>query len=239
VEVGVARKYEYRVFISHVWRIHSPNYDGLIRLLTKAKRFDYRELGVPQRRKIDGKAPMEQILEIVRTSDVVLVINTPVVGNSDNVLKELEEAVKYGIPIIAVTPKGKRPSQHPFIERHAKRAAWIGNSIVAAIRDEVKKARRLKAATVTEEVTLTADNAYETVEEAAEEVHLSPAELEEVRGEDEIMEAPHQPTQIDLPKDVILKDGPDLSSSGSGPASSGQAQSPSSRSFISRLFGRH
>jgi hypothetical protein len=150
---------------------------------------------------------MEQILEIVRTSDVVVVINTPVVGNSDNVLSELEEAVKCGIPIIAVTPKGKRPSQHPFIEQHARKAAWIGNSIVAAIRDEVRKARRLKAATVTEEVTLTADNAYETVEEAAEGVHLNPIELEEVRGEDEIMETPFQPhAQTEHPKDAVVKD---------------------------------
>jgi hypothetical protein len=213
VEVGVPRLYEYRVFISHVWRTHRNYYDGLVSLLERARRFDHQEIGIPRRRKVNGEEPMGQILEILRTADVLLVIDTPVLENSDNVQQELEEAVAHRIPIIAVTPKGRRGGKHPIIEKHARRAAWMGNSIVAAIREEVAKSRPLRPTISRGEVAPAVEDAYETVEAAAPEARanltLTPEALEEVLGEDEITEARHQHTHQKSYKDAMLKGEPD------------------------------
>jgi hypothetical protein len=187
--------------------VHTPYYDGLVRLLNQTRYFGYRELGVPKRRKKDGDAPMEEILATLRTSDVVVVINTPVLANSPNVIAELEEAERCRIPIIAVTPKGRQPGRHAVLDR-ARTAAWRGDSIVTAIREEVKKARRLKSATGVAEVVPTEAEAFEPIEEAAIEAkaNLTADELDQVRGEDEILVTSIQPTQAETPKDVLLRD---------------------------------
>lgn len=199
----MAPRYKYRVFISHVWDLHSSHFLGLIRLLNNARHFDFRDIGVPRWHQIDGEAPMQQVLATLRTSDVVIAINTPALGNRPNVLRELEEAEKLDIPIIAVTPRGKKGSRHEIIER-ARKAPWIGKSIAAAIKEEVDRSRPLRL--TASEITPTEEAAFESIEEAAVDAKesLTPEELAEVRGEDEIMETPYQLTQTASPKDVIL-----------------------------------
>jgi hypothetical protein len=191
-------RYKYRVFISHVWDLHSNHFLGLIRLLNNARHFDFKDIGVPRWHQIDGEAPMQQVLATLRTSDVVIVINTPALANRPNVLAELKEAEQLDIPIIAVTPRGRNGSRHEIIER-ARKAPWIGRSIAAAIKEAVDQSRILRL--TASEITPTEEDAFELIEEAALEAPLTPEEVEEVRGEDE---APYQPTRSPSPRDVIF-----------------------------------
>jgi hypothetical protein len=180
---------------------------------------------------VHSKAPMEKVLEIVRSADVVLVMNKPAVVRRDNVRLELEEAIKYGIPIVGNDPPARegatRGSQY-LAELGVPIVAWRRDSIVAAIRDQVAlaKSRRVRAATPAEE------EAFEPLEEAALEAkeHLTPEQLEEVRPDDKIVEAPFMPTQTVLPKDSIFRDG----QSDTITVSASPPEPP--RSFFSRLF---
>jgi hypothetical protein len=167
-------------------------------LLDNARHFNFQDIGVPRWHQIDGEAPMQQVLATLRTSDVVIVINTPALANRPNVLAELEEAERLDIPIIAVTPRGKKGSRHEIIER-ARRVSWTGKSIAAAIKEEVDRSPILRF--TASELISTEEDAFEPIEEAALDATLTPEELEEVRGEDE---APFQPPRPLVPKDVAF-----------------------------------
>ena len=90
----------YRVFVSHVWRAQHEYYWGLIRLLANAKRFRFVDLSIPKLRPLEGEYidAKDEILSGLRSADVVLVINTPVLTRSAAVQDELAEAKRCGIP---------------------------------------------------------------------------------------------------------------------------------------------
>ena len=134
----------YKIFISHVWRAQNIYYLGLLRLLADAKRFDFHDLSVPKFRPLDGNyaAVRDDIFRALRSADVVLVINTPVITNSEPVQDELSEAERLGLPIVAVSPPkshGVRQSQCPAMQRVVHRARWTTKSIALGIRAAVKE----------------------------------------------------------------------------------------------------
>jgi hypothetical protein len=133
----------YRIFISHVWRAHHNHYWGLIRLLGRAKRFRFVDLSVPKLRPFEGdyEDVRDDIVQILKKADVVLVIDTPVVVNSPAVQDELKEAKNNGIPIIAIAPpaRNKRLSQLPLLQ-DAPRARWRTKSIVETVRTVARRA---------------------------------------------------------------------------------------------------
>ncbi len=223
----------YQIFISHVWRRQNDYYQGLIRLLDQAQRFGFKDLSVPRIRYLDGEAEpvKEQILAVLRTADVVLVVNTPVVSRSSYVQEELNEAEKYGIPIIAINPPKRHGSmsgsQFPAILK-ARKALWTTKSIVEAIREETKTRRRIEAVSPK----FATEVPYESVSDArSEEEPLSPAEFAEVRGDDEQSTgdvAPAPLPQGESPKDVLFQPKEDFS-----------ALPISRRSWFAKLFVRH
>jgi hypothetical protein len=108
----------YKIFVSHVWRVHDQYYWGLIRLLDQTKRFDFVDLSVPKLRPFEGDyaTVREDIMRLVRAADVVLTINTPVITNSEAVQDELTEAERLHIPIVAVRPP-KRSGKKMLFEK--------------------------------------------------------------------------------------------------------------------------
>jgi sugar phosphate isomerase/epimerase len=194
----------YRIFVSHVWRAQHEYYWGLIRLLAGAKRFKFVDLSVPKLRPFDGDYSLvrDEILGLLRTADVVLIINTPVITNSAPVQDELREAERLGIPIIAIAPPkrhGKTKTSQAAAIQRAHTAHWTTKSIVDAIRRVVREKPAAAAAT------LAVDATYELVGSAATEVPLSQAEVTEVRGDDEPSFG-SGPQEGPTPHDVLYKE---------------------------------
>ncbi len=185
----------YRIFISHVWRVQNTYYWGLIRLLGAAKRFSFVDLSIPKFRPLDGSYldVRDDIRRALRTADVVLTINTPVITNSDSVQDELTEAEKLGLPIIAISPPKRygamRESQFGAVQR-ARRAQWTTKDIVDAIREAARgRTRRQQTADLDQQ-------AYEPADAVADVVELSQIEVASVLGDDEPPIIPETSSQL-------------------------------------------
>jgi hypothetical protein len=182
----------YKIFISHVWRAQNLHYLGLIRLLADARYFNFHDLSIPKFRPLDGDylAVRDDIFRALESADVVLVINTPVITNSDAVQDELKEAERLGLPIISVSPRGRdgvqRQSQCPAMQRVVYRARWTTKSLVEFIREAVRERKKQRPV-----VDLAHDD-YETADVAASTTQLSEAEMAEVMDED----APGQTVRV-------------------------------------------
>jgi hypothetical protein len=220
----------YNIFISHVWDAQNDFYHGLIRLLVNAQRFGFRDLSVPKIRYLDGEqeAVKERILSVLRTADVVLVVNTSAVSKSDFVKSELSEAEKCGIPIIAInTPKRLGPrnrSQHEAILR-ARKAQWTTKSIVETIKEAVKANRRTDAASSR----FAAEAYYAPLAEViAEEAPLTEDEILQLSEDDVIENASPVHLQAERPRDVVFKEREIL-----------QPLASPRRSWLAKLFAGH
>lgn len=175
----------YKIFISHVWRAQNLYYLGLIRLLADAKRFDFHDLSIPKFRPLEGgyDEVREDVLRALRTADVVLVINTPVITNSPPVQDELAEAERLGIPIIVVSPPkrdgAQRQSQCPAVQRALYRASWGAKSLVVQIRTAIRARSKVRPV-----VDLPQED-YETADEVAITTPLSDEQAASVQDEEE------------------------------------------------------
>ena len=175
-----------KIFVSHVWNGQHKYYWDLISLLDQARRFSFVDLSVPKLRPFDGdyKVVRNDILRVLRQADVVLVINTPIITNSEPVKDELREAEEHNIPIIAIKPAarhGKTKASRLDVIRRADKAHWTVNSIVGAIKKATKKrpgARR----TMLEPVP---DAAYEDVGDTAIEAPRPNDNVVPISGHDE------------------------------------------------------
>jgi hypothetical protein len=126
----------------------------------------------------------------LRAADVVLVINTPVITNSEPVQDELMEAERLGIPVIAISPPKRRgasrESQCEVIQRAGYRAQWTAKAIADAIRTAVRAKARVRPVPVVE----LPQNDYEAADAAADEAVLSHEQVAAVLGDDEDHAAP-------------------------------------------------
>jgi hypothetical protein len=203
----------FKIFVSHVWRAQHDYYWGLLRLLDRARRFEFIDLSVPKLRPLDGTydGARSDILKFLRTADAVLTINEWKLSKSQAVQDELAEAEKCGIPIIAVSPpsrRGKVRSADLDIIGRARKAHWTGKSIIDAIRDEVKKSRKKTKSA--------ANPAYEPIGQIVIAAPFSSDQLSKVVGDDEIESAEQEvapeeraelaqsiPPTAEFPRDVL------------------------------------
>jgi hypothetical protein len=180
-----------KIFESHVWNGQHRFYWDLISLLDQARRFSFVDLSVPRLRPFDGDytAVRNEILGVLRQADVVLVINMPIITNSEPVKDELREAEEHGIPIIAIKPAARhgitKASRLDVIKR-ADKANWTANSIVSAIRKATKK-RRTALKTALEPF---ADAAYEPISDAATEAPRSHDKIVLLRRDEQLIAHP-------------------------------------------------
>ena len=206
----------YRVFVSHVWRAQHEYYWGLIRLLANAKRFRFVDLSIPKLRPLEGAYidAKDEILSGLRSADVVLVINTPVLTRSAAVQDELAEAKRCGIPIIAIKPpnrQGRARGSNLDTVVGAYQASWTTRSIVEAIRLAVRDHPRKH----TLPLQLAAEQAYEPSEVAVEELPAALAHDISIRGDDEdpspLNVVQTLPTTLSpTPRDALFKPKPEL-----------------------------
>ena len=132
----------HHLFISHSWA-YSDTYDGLVKLLDAAPRFEYRNFSVPKDDPI-LKAPTDTALKAaiaqqMALSSVVIVLAGVYATYSKWINIEIELAqtgfVKNKKPIIAVQPWAAERTSIAVKNAADRIVGWNTNSIVSAIRE--------------------------------------------------------------------------------------------------------
>jgi MTH538 TIR-like domain (DUF1863) len=128
-----------RLFISHAWDYNSQYY-RLIEMLDERPYFNYFNHSVPEHDPIDFKKVSElesQLRTQIATSQVVIVLGGMYGAYRNWMIKEIEIAVEYGKPIIAVLPWGQINSPKIVTDNATEIVGWNTNSVVNAIRKYV------------------------------------------------------------------------------------------------------
>lgn len=132
----------YDLFISHAWK-YGDEYDRLINLLDSAPYFYYRNYSAPEDKplhNLDGSS-VSKSLEIKQAIDrkiapvnAVIIISGMYANNREWMEYEIETAMRYRKPIIAVIPRGN--TLMPAYIQHVSDTivGWNTSSVVEAIR---------------------------------------------------------------------------------------------------------
>jgi hypothetical protein len=130
------------VFISHAWDYKSE-YDGVVNLLNADSTFKWVDLSVP----VDDPLPVymalpksyrclvRQLDERIQQTDCLLVLAAMYVAHRGWIQSEIEAAMDFNKPIIAVKPRGQE--RVPEALRQAAitdPVGWNKESIISAIR---------------------------------------------------------------------------------------------------------
>lgn len=129
----------YDLFISHAWK-YEGDYDHLVALLENAPFFKFRNYSAPPTKPLI--LPPNATKELIRRNlenkirpvNAFIILGGMYYNYHDWLQEELQQAVKYGKPIIAVYPRGNQvmPAE---IQRYAKTCVhWNTQSIIDAIR---------------------------------------------------------------------------------------------------------
>ncbi len=126
------------LFISHSWTYGSA-YDGLVTLLTKAPRFEYRNYSVPQDDPVHNAstdtALRRAILQKMSPCQVVIVIAGVYATYSKWINIELELAKShFDKPVLAVEPWASKRTSVVVRDAADLIVSWNTKSIVDAIR---------------------------------------------------------------------------------------------------------
>lgn len=132
----------YDVFISHAWK-YGEQYNALIDLLKKASNFYFRNYSAPSDNPLknlnetDVKTKSEITSAIerkIKPVNAVVVISGMYANNREWMEKEIEIALKYNKPIIAVKPRGNTNVPTYIQNTSDIIVSWSTSSIVDAIR---------------------------------------------------------------------------------------------------------
>ena len=132
----------HHLFISHSWA-YSDTYDGLIKLLDAAPRFEYKNFSVPKDNPIH-RAPTDAALKAaiaqqMALSSVVIILAGVYATYSKWINIEMELAKTAFIyrkkPIIAVQPWAAERTSSVVKDAADRIVGWNTNSIITAIRE--------------------------------------------------------------------------------------------------------
>ena len=133
---------EYKLFISHAWD-YSDDYDGVVRLLNGEYGFKWTDLSVPKEYPLATRPVLSQsyrylirqLDERIRQVDCLLVIAGMYVKNRGWIQAEIDAALEFKTPIIAVYPFGcERVPSELSKTPVAEWVGWRGSSVTSAIR---------------------------------------------------------------------------------------------------------
>jgi hypothetical protein len=139
---------EYKLFISHAWD-YTAAYDGVVSLLNADKSFKWINRSVPVDEPLSAfmsplllksyRSIVRQLDERIRESDCVLVLAAMYVAHRGWIQSEIEAALEFKKPIIAVRPLGQeRVPQALSQEAITDQVGWRTDSIISAIRRHVQ-----------------------------------------------------------------------------------------------------
>ncbi len=129
----------YDLFISHAWK-YSDDYIKIVNLLKEAPYFYWRNYSVPEHDpKIDPNTPVgfnrlkAELDKQIRPVNCVIIIAGMYVAYRTWIQTEINIAVGYNKPIIAVKPRGaERVPANVIVAKET--VGWTTSSIIDAIR---------------------------------------------------------------------------------------------------------
>ncbi|QQE77763.1 TIR domain-containing protein [Alicyclobacillus sp. SO9] len=131
----------YNLFISHSWA-YGEQYNGLVRLLDTANRFEYRNYSVPKDDPVHNAKNDRQLYNAIKAQvsygHVVIILAGVYSSYSKWINKEIDIA-KHGFtnskPILAIQPWGAERTSTVVKNSADRIVKWNTNSIISAIRD--------------------------------------------------------------------------------------------------------
>ncbi len=127
---------EYRVFISHSWQ-YSGALEALRNILNARGYFNAtyeestRDSPINSQNELYIKQRLSQKID---SADVILALAGIYASHSSWMVWELDRAIKLGVPIIGVIPRGQERVSSVVSTRSLVNVRWSTESIVSAIR---------------------------------------------------------------------------------------------------------
>jgi len=133
----------YSLFISHAWS-YRDDYDGVVRLLNSDSTFLWRNVSVPAENPLSFlrglsksyRFLVRQIDERIESADCVLVLAGMYVAHRGWIQSEIEAALDFRKPIIAIEPRGQQRFPDALSCAH-ERVGWNTKAMVSAIRRQM------------------------------------------------------------------------------------------------------
>ena len=130
----------YDLFISHSWR-YGGEYDRLISMLKRAPYFKWRNYSCPEHdpaidpySEVGKRKLIQELRKQIRPVNCVIILSGMYVNYSYWIRKEIEIAIEYDKPIIAVIPWGLLRVPKVVQEVADEIVGWNTYSIISAIR---------------------------------------------------------------------------------------------------------
>ena len=132
---------EYKLFISHAWD-YNDDYAGVVRLLNGETGFRWADLSIPKSDPLPTHPALSksyrylihQIDELIKQADCLLIIAGMYLKHRGWIHSEIDAALEFRKPIIAVYPYGceRVPSELSAVSVN-EWVGWRGSSMTAAI----------------------------------------------------------------------------------------------------------
>ena len=126
----------YGLFISHAWT-YNDEYYRLLEFLTNAPNFKFRNYSVPEHDPLDAnnETKLRKMLDSqIRPVNVVIVLAGMYATHRNWIQYEIDQAVGYSKPILAVHPWGQERTPVNVSNVADEEVNWNTASIVGAIR---------------------------------------------------------------------------------------------------------
>ena len=124
----------YDVFISHAWT-YSDDYYRIIRLLSEANNFKWRNYSVPGHDPLDTDQDLrEGLRRQIRPVNIVIILAGMYVNHSKWIEFEMDFSDEINKPMIGVRPRGQQRTPTQVQDRVEEMVGWTTSSIVNAIR---------------------------------------------------------------------------------------------------------
>ena len=129
----------YGVFISHAWD-YNAEYDKLVKMLNKAKNFNWRNYSVPEHDPLHAKNDAElekELRDQIGPANRVIIISGMYVNNREWIQKEIDIALEMHKKIIPLKPHGAQRTPLE-VQQIAQPVSWKTTQILDAIRHPTK-----------------------------------------------------------------------------------------------------
>jgi hypothetical protein len=142
LQLSLLASREYKLFISHAWE-HDHHYAGVVRLLNAEIGFRWVDYSVPKSDPLENHPILSksnrylarQLDKLIEQVDCVLVIAGMYCKYRGWIQSEIEAALEFRKPIIAVSPYGAERTPSELNERTVTEwVGWRGASMTSAIR---------------------------------------------------------------------------------------------------------
>lgn len=131
---------EYRLFISHSWT-YSDAYDKLIGLLSN-QNLTYYNHSIPKNDPVHTNGSNKQLTDAIDAKikgvSCVIILAGVYSSYSKWIDKEIQIAIKYNKPIIAIEPWGSERTSQKVKSNANKIVKWQGSSVANAIKELCK-----------------------------------------------------------------------------------------------------